>query len=67
MSDAGSRLLRSARNVRTFVRGEATEGFVAHDVSGRYICDDDVEWDRIHSTKSDTDIGILPEGWKPRQ
>jgi len=30
MSNAGSRLLRSARNARTFVRGETTEGFVVH-------------------------------------
>ena len=30
MSNAGSRLLRSARNARAFVRGETTEGFVVH-------------------------------------
>lgn len=30
MSDAGSRLLRSARNTRAFARGETTEGFVVH-------------------------------------
>jgi putative transcriptional regulator len=30
MSKAGERLLRSARNVRAYARGEITEGFVAH-------------------------------------
>ena len=30
MSNAGSRILRSARNARAYARGEVTEGFVAH-------------------------------------
>ncbi|MEJ0047427.1 MAG: hypothetical protein WDN04_15930 [Rhodospirillales bacterium] len=37
MSDAGSRLLRSARNTRAFARGETTEGFVVH-VSAAWMC-----------------------------
>jgi hypothetical protein len=34
MSNAGSRLLRSACNARAFVRGETTEGFVVHVLAG---------------------------------
>jgi putative transcriptional regulator len=30
MSKAGERLLRSARNVRAYARGEITDGFIAH-------------------------------------
>ena len=30
VSKAGSRILRSARNARAFVRGEIAEGFVVH-------------------------------------
>ncbi len=30
MSNAGSRILRSARAARAYARGETTEGFVAH-------------------------------------